>query len=135
MTGPRDPEIRFFSKVDAEGPCWEWTASLAKGYGQFWTGERIQMAHIWAWNFLVGEVAEGLDLDHLCRNRRCVNPDHLEPVTRGVNLSRGAHRNKTKTHCPRGHVYDEQNTYTWGRTNYRQCRACKRERAAIRNLA
>ena len=61
-----------------------------------------------------------------------MNPDHLEPVTRGENLHRGAHRNKVKTHCPQGHEYTPENTYVWGDRNFRQCRTCTRERGRKR---
>ena len=119
----RPAEERFWEKVDTTGPCWQWMASLAKGYGQFWNGERRQMAHLWAWENLVGPRDEAMDLDHLCRNRKCVNPDHLEPVSRGENLHRGAHRNKVKTHCPQGHPYDDENTLVYN--GWRFCRACQ----------
>lgn len=81
---------RFFNKVDV-GLCWEWTASLNRkgGYGSFRVGGRLVSAHRWLWETLVGPIPAKHDLDHLCRNRRCVNPDHLEPVTRSVNLARG----------------------------------------------
>lgn len=84
------PEQSFFSKVDAVGICWEWTAALAKGYGRFIApDERRWLAHRWCWEYLVGPIPEGLVLDHLCENKRCVNPDHLEVVTQGENSRRG----------------------------------------------
>lgn len=80
---------RFWDRVDV-GLCWEWSgARSGLGYGCFWFGTRMIRAHVWAWLALVGPIAEGLDLDHLCRNTRCVNPDHLEPVTRAENARRG----------------------------------------------
>lgn len=129
MPASRPAPVRFFEKVDAAGPCWLWTASLSKGYGQFWTGERLQMAHLWAWEHLVGPIPAGLDLDHLCRVRRCVNPDHLDPVTRAENLARGATipaRNARKTHCLMGHEFTEANTYRHRGARY--CRACLERR-------
>ena len=77
--------------VDASGDCWEWTGCLNHyGYGQAVpaVGPR-EPAHRWAWRQLVGEIPAGLVLDHLCRNRTCVNPDHLEPVSIGENTRRG----------------------------------------------
>ena len=82
-------EERFWSRVEKEpGPCWVWTGgSLASGYGSFRAGGAA-VAHRYAWTLLCGPIASGLQLDHLCRNRRCVNPDHLEPVTQQENLRR-----------------------------------------------
>lgn len=84
---------RFWEKVEKTETCWNWTASLnGNGYGQFaletWPLV-LRGAHRIAYLLVVGPIPEGLDLDHLCRNRRCVNPAHLEPVTRQVNLRRG----------------------------------------------
>ena len=78
------------------GPCWLWTASTIKGYGQFHlhdSGDKCTAAHNWAYQNLIGPVPSGLELDHLCRVRRCVNPSHLEPVTRQTNCIRGARWN------------------------------------------
>lgn len=91
---------RFWSKVDKDHGkpldlrdlstgCWEWVAGTSWGYGQFsLQGGNIQ-AHRYAYELLVGPIPEGLDIDHLCMCRRCVNPAHLEPVTRGENNVRG----------------------------------------------
>lgn len=83
-------EQRFFEKVDAEGDCWVWIGTKSQGYGQFRDGERSGGAHRWAWIHLVGPIDDLLHLDHLCRNRACVNPDHLQPVTQRENILRGA---------------------------------------------
>jgi len=123
---------RFWSKVDKTGDCWEWHAKVASnGYGHFWLEGRNRLAHRVAYEMVVGPIAEGLQLDHLCRNPRCVRPDHLEPVTARVNTLRstnGASQNFRKTHCPAGHPYDEQNTYLQRRNGRveRVCRACGR---------
>jgi hypothetical protein len=86
--------------------------------------------HRVAYELLVGPIPEGLELDHLCRNTRCVNPEHLEPVTGRENLMRAvsswAAKNAAKTHCPQGHPYDEENTKV-KRDGGRACRACGRE--------
>lgn len=110
--------------------CWEWQGYVNKyGYGD--AGRRIDgkyrhiMAHRLAYLTLVGPIPEGMQLDHLCRNRRCVNPAHLEPVTCKENLLRGethAAANAAKTECPKGHPYDDGNTVR--KSGGRSCRAC-----------
>lgn len=136
------PEVRFWAKVNKEcplpatfrnrGPCWQWTAGTTKqGYGGFHPSKKtLALAHRWAYEALVGAIPQGLVIDHLCRNRRCVNPTHLEAVTMGVNTLRGlsvATFNRLKTHCPAGHAYSPENTYVNPKGS-RICRACARER-------
>lgn len=123
------PVVRLISHVEkGPGGCWLWTAQLDKGgYGKVKLDGRPWMAHRAAYTLLVGPIPAGLTLDHLCRVRNCVNPDHLEPVTLKENLMRGrtpAALNSAKTACPQGHPYDEHNTYRWrGR---RMCKKCQR---------
>jgi hypothetical protein len=124
---------RFWAKVRPAGwdDCWEWTATRSvEGYGRFTDSARRVSAfnaHRWAYEHLRGEIPDGLQLDHLCRNRGCVNPWHCEPVTGRINVLRGesfAAINATKTHCHRGHEFTPENTYlTRGK---RQCRSCCR---------
>ena len=124
---------RLWAKVDASGDCWEWTAAKNHlGYGQI--GEsgtrRLLMAHRAVWELLVGPIPRGYDIDHLCRNPGCVNPDHLEPVTHAENMRRGFGFDvwqKSKTHCPHGHEYTTENTYVNPKGS-RECRTCKRSR-------
>lgn len=98
---------RFTDKVDKTSDCWNWTASCdGKGYGQFVYKGKLSRAHRVSYMLFKGEIPEGLDLDHLCRNIKCVNPEHLEAVTRSVNLQRAILWQSKKTHCPRGHEYD-----------------------------
>lgn len=144
-------EQRLWSKVNKSGPvpnfrpalgsCWIWTASLdPNGYGQFAVdatkaSNSVRRAHRVVYEVVVGPVSEDLDLDHLCRVRACVNPSHLEPVSRRVNILRGftlPARQVMFTHCPQGHPYDEQNTYWYG--NNRKCRKC-RYQAGVRAAA
>jgi hypothetical protein len=132
----RLPE-RFWAKiaVDEGSGCWLWKACTDRyGYGQFRVGSRtdgssrMARAHRVVYETLVGEILKGLQADHLCRVRRCVNPTHLEPVTQRENILRGeaaAARNAAKTHCVRGHEFSEENTY-WRPDGGRECRACKR---------
>lgn len=94
MRGSAAPHLqhRFWSRVaETVGGCWLWTAAKCdNGYGRFRAGSVLVRTHRYAYELMVGDIPEGLDLDHLCRNRACVNPYHLDPVTRGVNVRRGA---------------------------------------------
>lgn len=133
------PSERFWAKVDRNGPvpehdprlgpCWLWTAyTCPEGYGRFVARDAVlpsTLAHRIAWTWANGPVPEGLELDHLCRVRGCVNPAHLEPVTGQENVRRQARWQAPPTECHRGHPYDEANTVTY--TNGRRaCRACRR---------
>lgn len=126
-------EDRFWSKVNFTDACWLWTAQTSAGYGGFRLGagddgkRRRVLTHRWAYEFCVGPIPEGLTIDHLCRVRRCVNPEHLEAVTMRENILRGvgpSAQNARKEGCPAGHPYDEDNT-RWEREK-RHCRACHR---------
>lgn len=123
MRGDRRP---FLAKVERRGPyeCWPWSGKPSTGgYGQF--GRQHKAAHVLVYEALVGPVPEGCVLDHLCRNRICCNPAHLEPVAEKTNVLRGIGPtavNARKTLCHRGHPLDY--TYPDGR---RDCRTCRRE--------
>jgi len=117
--------------------CWLWVGALLRsgGYGAVrWNGGAAR-AHRVAYEELVGRIPEELELDHLCRVRCCVNPEHLEPVTHAVNLLRGVGTaiqiKRNKTHCPRGHEYNADNTYNAPHGG-RNCRTCLREKEARR---
>ena len=135
MPKRKDPLVRFNDKFTVstthsyEGkPCWIWTATTNNGgYGQFWFDSKDVGAHRWMYETLVGPIPEGLQIDHLCRVRNCINPKHLEPVTCGENVRRGDHWCRRKTHCPQGHPYDEDNTLIY-RSGSRACKECNRER-------
>lgn len=124
-------EDRFWSKVDRTGDCWEWTASgKLAGYGHIRVNGRLWLAHRYSWTLAGRELTEGLVLDHICDNKKCVNPDHLQQVTHRENILRGTSpsaSNSTRTHCIRGHVFDESNTYVNPRGK-RLCRTCKKAR-------
>ena len=122
---------KMWERIDKTDTCWLWIgATSANGYGvtSAGNGNRLVGAHRRVYELLVGPIPEGLQLDHLCRVRNCVNPAHLEPVTPSVNQQRmGA----VKTACPKGHGYDAANTYMYrGRRN---CRRCHADRQLARN--
>jgi len=108
--------------------CWEWTGSLNEyGYGRWYAKGTSLRAHRQAFIALRGPIEDDLVIDHLCRVRHCINPWHMEPVTRGENVLRGdgiTARNTRATHCPHGHAYSESNTYM--HRGFRKCRECMR---------
>lgn len=122
-----DDEARFWSKVDRRGPdeCWPWVAPANKGYGRMRVGDGKVYAHRFAYELLVGPIPEGLQIDHLCRNRACCNPFHLEAVAPRVNVRRGESagaRALRRDLCLYGHPYAEHGIKCSGR---RICRLCR----------
>ena len=112
--------------------CFMWfgAINITTGYGIIKIDGKQWLAHRAMYIIEKGEILEGLVLDHLCRNRWCVNPNHLEPVTHKTNILRGigfSAVNSRKTHCPNGHIYDDENTHI-SKQGYRRCRACDRDR-------
>ena len=126
--------IKFVEVLD--GGCWNWRGahSYTTGYGMFWTGKVMTNAHIVSWqlhNKL--DVPLGLELDHVCRNRGCINPEHLEPVTHKVNVLRGNSipaKRAAQTHCKRGHELVGDNLFSNLKRKRRYCRACDRLKKA-----
>ena len=128
---------RFWAKVEKTETCWLWTGARTgpgRDYGHFRVGrkadltQRMIRAHVWAFESVNGAVPEGLELDHLCRNRRCVRPEHLEAVTHRENCLRGVSPTAVRArqlHCIHGHPFDLLNTYKTSQ-GYRRCRACHR---------
>lgn len=120
-------------KIDDKTNCWNWTGYVSKeGYGRIaynqstYTGfEAYRLSYI----LFRGKLDPRLQIDHLCRNRKCVNPEHLEQVTKKENILRGigiGSRNKSKTHCPQGHEYTFQNTRIGPANGGRYCNKCQR---------
>lgn len=130
--------LALLSERAADG-CLVWTGIVSTaGYGRIKVGGRRRPAHRVSYELARGPIPEGLELDHLCRNRRCIEPTHLEPVTTRENLLRGATipaANLQKTHCPAGHPYAGANLYVAPSRPDRQCRACIAARAAARRRA
>ena len=126
---PPDMERFWLFAVQGDG-CWPWIGAVdGDGYGRF----AMRSAYRIAYEAVRGPVPVGLTLDHLCRNRECVNPDHLEPVTNRENILRGespAAKHARQSHCLNGHSFDSANTYRWH--GQRICRACNRERSSRR---
>lgn len=114
--------------VNERTGCWEWAGQKSRGYGVISDGAGKQhTAHRLVWEEMGGVLKEGLELDHLCKNRGCVNPAHIEQVHHTINVRRGGVNgsNFTKTECKYGHEFTPENTYV--RSNgWRSCRACDR---------
>ena len=121
-------EERFEQRYAVVGECWEWDVPHPQsGYGTIWdsvAGKNV-LAHRWSYEHFIAPIPRGLEIDHLCRNRRCVNPAHLEPVTSGENTRRGYWG--LRTHCNHGHEFTDENTMR-DKKGSRLCRQCKRER-------
>lgn len=121
----RDPEPFFWRRVRLTDGCWLWLGEVDKdGYGKHRIFGRRWMVHRLVYEQVVGEIPDGLVLDHLCNVRNCCRPEHLEPVTTRENVLRWARK---ITHCPQGHPYDEENTGYQGGGTRRRCRACARD--------
>lgn len=124
---------RFWTKVRVYrdgGRCWTWRRpDPTTGYGRILVDGKTVGAHRLVYEMLIEPLPPGKQIDHLCRNRRCVNPNHMEVVTQAVNIQRGmsgAH-NARKTSCPQGHRYTPENTFLNYVTGSRQCRECRRQ--------
>jgi len=123
---------RFLSNIrfDSESGCWIWRLKPgANGYGAFCVAGKNRRAHRWAYEHFVEQQPEALVIDHLCRNRLCVNPDHLEPVLQRINVLRGnapAALRARQTHCIHGHELSGTNLY-YKSNGSRECVICRRD--------
>lgn len=140
---------KFIKITEDPDACWIWIGGLANSdYGRLVFNNKRYLAHRFVYEYLIGkEIPKGLVSDHLCRNRKCVNPYHLEFVTQKENVNRGLtgkinHHNKVKTHCKYGHPFDEKNTYIY-KNGGRHCRKCdaiyqllkrKKQKVALLNV-
>jgi hypothetical protein len=118
---------RFLEKLLIGDGCWEWQASLQHGYGQMGVSRRPALAHRLSYELFRGPIPAGMQIDHLCRNRKCQNPDHFDLVDMQENIRRSPLSNVNKTHCKHNHEYTPENTYIRPYGG-RDCKACQRER-------
>lgn len=117
---------RFWSKLELDGSCWIWAGCRnEKGYGYFNLRRKNYRAHRLAYASVCGVPDESLEMDHMCGNRACCNPAHLEPVTGEENRLRSNHHNTAKTHCKHGHEFTSDNTRIRP-SGHRECRTCAR---------
>ena len=136
MTSEIDRRKQFWAKVDRTETCWLWTAyTTPNGYGVFENKSPAgRLAHRISFEMARGTIPTGLEIDHLCRVRNCVRPDHLEAVTRKTNVHRTPYimKGMAKTHCPQGHAYTPDNLRTG---KWRGCATCHRDKMRERYRA
>jgi hypothetical protein len=128
-------ECRFKDKFDEEPGCWIWTAAMSNtGYGSIGVEGKTCHAHRIAYELWVGPIPEGAQIDHLCRERACVNPAHLEVVSAQENAKRGLN-GVLKTRCAQGHPWTEEHIYHRPGSGKKMCGTCNRERSRARHRA
>jgi hypothetical protein len=124
--------IRFYSHIidySDENACWIWRDGKREGYGKFFAVGRAWQAHRFIYELHVGFIPAGYQLDHLCRNKACVNIKHLEAVRNGENIRRAYIASKRNIVCKNGHIRTEENTYRYPNNKEIQCRTCRNEAA------
>jgi len=131
---------RFLKKINVvPSGCWELTSYITPdGYGTFWFNGKTILLHRFIYEYYHGAICPDLEIDHLCRNRKCVNTDHLEAVTHIENCKRGLvgkinNWESKKTHCPQGHEYTPENTYKHNNKGiiHRRCNICNKNHQKI----
>ena len=122
---------KFWSKVDKTDSCWNWMGYKNKGYGRFRLDKNLVLSHRFAYELVKGKIPTNKQIDHLCKNPSCVNPEHLEAVTQQENMRRSfciSTINAKKTHCPKGHELKGDNLTNYPlRRGYRECKICTKK--------
>lgn len=119
-----------WNRIDADGPCWVWQGPINNKYGRFSRYGKHWYVHRYVWTVLAGPIPDDMEIDHLCLNKLCCNPDHLEVVTKAENRRRAA---RQKAYCKRGHRLAGDNVYPWD--DNRRCRVCFKWRERNRRRA
>lgn len=133
--GPEIAMSKVLAKTVLAGDCWEWTGTLSGngGYGRIHVGDKDLRVHRLTYVLTNGPIPDGLVIDHICRNKRCSNPDHLRAVDVRTNSIENSVSfsaiNAAKTACKNGHALTEDNTYVQKKTGFRYCRTCARARS------
>jgi hypothetical protein len=126
----QDLSERFVQKIaeplDVHNDCWVWTGFKDRCYGQFWANGKPERAHRVSYQLFIGPIPEDRPIDDMCKNRACVRPDHLRPVTTWENSS----SSRDKTHCKNGHPLTGDNLTAYSTGKLRVCRVCRNARAS-----
>lgn len=134
----KDINDRFFEKVSKSDACWVWIGAKRHGYGAFGVGRKSVPAHRMSLLLAGKSIPDGYDVDHLCRNPECVNPEHLEAVTHRENVQRGLagehmkHKQATRTTCKKGHPSTPNNSRWRKDGKWKSCRICERDSQRLR---